>query len=258
MNKIPHTAMVLAAGLGTRMRPLTDETAKSLIPVNGKTLIDRALDELVAAGVQRAVVNVHWCADLVEAHLKKRTDIEVIFSDEREEVLETGGGLAKARALFGDDPIFVVNTDAFWAPASPSPLQEMVTAFETRKMDILLLLADKDRALGFPGPGDFFCEADGQLTPRGEATSAPWAYAGVRLIKPQLYDGAPIAPYSAKKICKKLGFKKAVRGSKLVEKKDVGVRYSLLTYYVIYRNGTPGAPEPIERKVITYLECRRK
>jgi len=91
-------------------------------------------------------------------------------------------------------------------------LQEMVTAFETRKMDILLLLADKDRALGFPGPGDFFCEADGQLTPRGEATSAPWAYAGVRLIKPQLYDGAPIAPYSAKKIWAPLYESARIRG----------------------------------------------
>ena len=115
MSQMPHTAMVLAAGLGTRMRPLTDETAKPLIEVNGRTLIDRTLDELVAAGVQRAVVNVHWCADLVEAHLKTRNDIEIAVSDERDEVLETGGGLAKARPLLGDDPIFVVNTDAFWA-----------------------------------------------------------------------------------------------------------------------------------------------
>ena len=212
MSQMPHTAMVLAAGLGTRMRPLTDETAKPLIEVNGRTLIDRTLDELVAAGVQRAVVNVHWCADLVEAHLKTRNDIEIAVSDERDEVLETGGGLAKARPLLGDDPIFVVNTDAFWAPASPTPLQDMVAAYDTDKIDILLLLADKDQALGFPGPGDFFCEADGRLTPRGDAPSAPWAYAGVRLIKPALYDGAPIEAFSAKKIWAPLYEDARIRG----------------------------------------------
>ncbi len=204
--------MVLAAGLGTRMRPLTDKTAKPLISINGKSLIDRALDELVAAGVQRAVVNVHWCADLVEAHLKTRTDIEITLSDEREEVLETGGGLAKARPFLGDDPIFVVNTDAFWAPASPAPLQEMVAIYDTDKMDILLLLADKGQALGFPGPGDFSSDADGKLTPRGNALEAPWAYAGVRLIKPQLYDHTPIKPFSAKKIWAPLYQEARIRG----------------------------------------------
>ena len=207
--------MVLAAGLGTRMRPLTDKTAKPLIPVNGKTLIDRALDELVAAGVGRAVVNVHWCADLVEAHLSTRTDIEIMFSDERDVVLETGGGLANARALLGDDPIFVVNTDAFWGPASPTPLQEMVAAFKAEEMDVLLLLADKGRSLGFPGPGDFFCDDKGRLTPRGEAPSAPWAYAGVRIIKPQLYDDTPIEAFSAKKVWAPLYKDARIRGHKL-------------------------------------------
>lgn len=212
MINMPHTAMVLAAGLGTRMRPLTDDTAKPLIPVNGKPLIDRALDELVCAGVQRAVVNVHWCADRVEAHLKARTDIEIIISDERDLVLETGGGLAKARSVLGNDPVFVVNTDAFWAPASPAPLHDMVTAFDADHMDILLLLADTGRALGFPGPGDFFCSNQGHLTPRGEAPSAPWAYAGVRVIKPQLYDDAPVAAYSAKKIWAPLYENNRIRG----------------------------------------------
>ena len=215
MSQMPHTAMVLAAGLGTRMRPLTDNTAKPLIPVNGRTLLDRALDELVGAGVTRAVVNVHWQADLVEAHLAARNDIEVLISDERETVLETGGGLAKARPLLGDDPIFVINTDAFWAPASPDPLREMVAAFDTSKMDILLLLADKGRALGFPGPGDFFCAEDGRLTPRGDTPEAPWAYAGVRLIKPQLYDNAPIEAYSAKKIWAPLYKDARIRGHML-------------------------------------------
>lgn len=200
MIEMPHTAMVLAAGLGTRMRPLTDETAKPLIEVAGRSMIDRMLDNLAEAGVRRVIVNVHWCADLVEAHLQDRNDLQVIISDERAEVLETGGGLAKARPLLGDDPIFVINTDAFWEPRGISPLLELTDSFETELMDELLLLADTKRCLGFPGAGDFFKSEAGQLTRRGEAVTAPWAYAGVRLIKPQLYDDQPVEPFSANRI----------------------------------------------------------
>lgn len=196
MIDMPHTAMVLAAGLGTRMRPLTDDTAKPLIPVAGKALIDRMIDPLAAAGVKRIVVNVHWFADKVEAHVKARTDIEVVISDERDGALETGGGLAKARPLLGDDPIFVVNTDAFWAPESAAPFQEMAAAFDPDMMDGLLLLADTGRCLGFPGAGDFFLADDKRLTRRGEATTAPWAYAGLRIIKPQAFDNEPVEPFS--------------------------------------------------------------
>jgi MurNAc alpha-1-phosphate uridylyltransferase len=192
--------MILAAGLGTRMRPLTDATAKPLLEVAGRSMIDRLLDNLVLAGVQRAVVNVHWCADLVEAHLQDRQDLQIIISDEREQVLETGGGLAKARPLLGDDPIFVVNTDAFWEPTGPGPLKELIQSFDLELMDELLLLADTKRCLGFPGAGDFFRNEDGQLTRRGEAESAPWAYAGVRILKPSLYDDAPIEPFSANRV----------------------------------------------------------
>ena len=200
MIDMPHTAMVLAAGLGTRMRPLTETTAKPLLKVAGKPLIDHLLDNLVAAGVRRAVVNVHWCADQVEAHVRARTDLEIVISDEREQVLETGGGLAKARALLGHDPVFVVNTDAFWGPAGPEPLQQLARMFETRDTDALLLLADTGRCLGFHGAGDFFCNADGTLDRRGAASHAPWAYAGVRIIKPQLYDHQPAEPFSANRI----------------------------------------------------------
>ncbi|MEM7663321.1 MAG: nucleotidyltransferase family protein [Pseudomonadota bacterium] len=196
MSKMPHTAMVLAAGLGTRMRPLTDDTAKPLLNVSGRSLIDRALDELVTAGVKRAVVNVHWCADKVEAHLECRTDVEVVFSDEREGLLDTGGGLAKARPLLGDDPVFVVNTDAFWMPAGPEPLERMADTFDPAAMDGLLLLADRTECLGFPGPGDMFRSENGRLTRRGDAPTAPWAYAGVRITKPQHFDGDPIEPFS--------------------------------------------------------------
>ena len=204
MTAMPHTAMVLAAGLGTRMRPLTDATAKPLLQVAGKTLIDHLLDNLVAAGVQRAVVNVHWCADAVEAHVKARGDLEVIISDERSAVLETGGGLAKARAMLGDEPIFVVNTDAFWGPASAQPLHDLAAGFDPGRMDELLLLADTGRCLGFHSAGDFFCDETGMLTRRGAAEAAPWAYAGVRILKPQLYDDQPAEPFSANRIWNEL------------------------------------------------------
>ena len=200
MINMPHTAMVLAAGMGTRMRPLTDATAKPLLEVAGRSMIDRLLDNLVGAGVARAVINVHWCAELVEAHLAKRADIEIIISDEREQVLETGGGLAKARPLLGDDPIFVVNTDAFWEPTGAEPLIALAQSFKMELMDELLLLADTKRGLGFPGAGDFFRDDEGVLSRRGDAVSAPWAYAGVRILKPQLYDGAPVEPFSANRI----------------------------------------------------------
>ncbi len=200
MIDMPRTAMVLAAGLGTRMRPLTDATAKPLLKVAGKTLIDHLLDNLVAAGVKRAVVNVHWCADAVEAHVKARTDLDIIISDERSQVLETGGGLARARPLLGDEPILVVNTDAFWGPAGPEPLRQLALNFDPLEMDEVLLLADTGRCLGFHGAGDFFRTANGGLNRRGAATSAPWAYAGVRIIKPQLYDNQPAEPFSANRI----------------------------------------------------------
>ena len=200
MIDMPHTAMVLAAGLGTRMRPLTDATAKPLLDVAGRSMIDRLLDNLVVAGVERAVVNVHWCADLVEAHLQDRHDIQIVISDEREQVLETGGGLAKARPLLGDDPIFVINTDAFWEPTGPGPLKSLAESFDLELMDEFLLLADTKRCLGFPGAGDFFRGEDGALTRRGEAESAPWAYAGVRILKPSLYDDAPAEPFSANRL----------------------------------------------------------
>ena len=197
---VPETAMVLAAGLGTRMRPLTDARPKPLIEVRGKALIDRMLDPLVEAGVKRVIVNVHYLADQVEAHLRARTDVEIIISDERGEVLETGGALAKARALLGERPILVANTDAFWAPASPDPVRALADAFDPAAMDALLLVADTGRTLGFHGPGDFFREVGGAMTRRGEADRAPYAYCGLRIIRPQLYDSEPVERFSALRV----------------------------------------------------------
>ncbi|MEO1100537.1 MAG: nucleotidyltransferase family protein [Pseudomonadota bacterium] len=200
MSSVPKTAMVLAAGLGTRMRPLTDNRPKPLIDVAGRTLLDRVLDPLAAAGVERAVVNVHYLAEQVEAALAARTDLEIIISDERTGALETGGALAKALPYLGEEPILVANTDAFWGPAGPEPVEALAQAFDPARMDVVLLLADRERALGFNGPGDMLMNEDGTLTRRGEAPSAPWAYAGLRIIKPQLYRDMPVEPFSALKI----------------------------------------------------------
>lgn len=212
---VPKTAMVLAAGMGSRMRPLTDQTPKPLIEVSGKCLMDRMLDPLVAAGVERAIVNVHWLADQVESHVKARTDIEIIISDERGTRLETGGALAKARGLLGDDPIFVANTDAFWAPESVAPILALAEAFDPSKMDVCLLVADKMRTLGFPGAGDFTLSDDGQLVFRGDAPSAPMAYCGLRIMKPRLYDDAPVEAFSAVAIWKRLAEQGRLHGCQL-------------------------------------------
>lgn len=193
---IPHTAMVMAAGLGTRMRPLTDAMPKPLIEVAGKTLLDRVLDPLTAAGVKRVIVNVHWCAEQVEAHMAARGDLDVVISDERGERLETGGALAKARPLLGDDPIYVVNTDAFWAPETPEPFHNLAEQFDPAEMDGLLLLADRTRSLGFNGPGDFFLGENNRVAWRGDAGSAPYAFAGLRIVKPQLFDNEPVRAFS--------------------------------------------------------------
>ncbi len=194
---VPHTAMVLAAGLGTRMRPLTDTVPKPLIKVRGKALMDWLVEPLIEAGVKRLIVNVHYLADQIEAHVAGRGGVEVLISDERGEVLETGGALAKARPLLGDDPVFVLNTDAFWAPTSPEPFLDLARAFDPAAEDERLLVADMGRALGFDGAGDFFLRPGSRLERRGSAASAPWAYAGVRIMKPQLYDGVRVERFSA-------------------------------------------------------------
>lgn len=194
---VPQTAMVLAAGMGSRMKPLTDAVPKPLIKVGDKTLLDRALDPLVEAGVKRVIVNVHWLADQIEAHMSARSDVKVVISDERGERLETGGGLAKARGLLGDDPVFVINTDAFFAPESAAPYKQLAERFNPKQMDVLLLLARRDRSLGFPGPGDFFPTKTGGVTFRGEAERAPLVYAGTRIIRPQIYDTEAVRAFSA-------------------------------------------------------------
>ena len=185
-------AMVLAAGLGTRMRPLTDDRPKALVEVGGKALVDHMLDRLAAGGVTRAVVNLHAFADRLEAHLRARTDGPALdFSDERTAALETGGGIRHAHSLLGDAPILVANIDSVWIESGPPALEALIAAWNAARMDDVLLLAPLERSLGFDGPGDFFLGDDGRLTHRGTADRAPLAYMGVHMMDPAIIDGWP-------------------------------------------------------------------
>ncbi|MDC7676859.1 N-acetylmuramate alpha-1-phosphate uridylyltransferase MurU [Asticcacaulis machinosus] len=185
----PTTALILAAGLGTRMRPLTNDRSKALVEVGGKALIDHMIDRLIAVGVTRCVVNVHYFADRLEAHLKARTDVEIIISDEREKLLETGGGLKKARPLLGDNPIFVANIDSVWIEDDDgAAIAEMATRWNPERMDAILMLAPMPRSSGFDGAGDFILSDDGRITFRGSSPSAPYNYMGVHITKPDIVD----------------------------------------------------------------------
>jgi MurNAc alpha-1-phosphate uridylyltransferase len=186
----PKTAMVLAAGLGTRMRPLTDAMPKALIPVAGRTLLDRVLDKLAEAGVERAVVNVHHFADQVEAHLKGRTDLEVLISDERSGLLDSGGGIRHARALLGEDPIFVANIDSLWLEGATPALEALKAAWDPARMDLLLLLVARGNGIGFEGPQGFLKDAEGRLTHSvSPDVVTPFANVGFGILKPQIVDG---------------------------------------------------------------------
>ncbi|MBS0384258.1 MAG: nucleotidyltransferase family protein [Proteobacteria bacterium] len=196
--------MVLAAGLGTRMRPLTDDRPKALVPVAGRALIDHVLDRCVEAGVKRAIVNVHAFADLLEAHLKRRGDIEIVISDERALLMETGGGVRQARALLGDKPVFLCNIDSVWAEPHGSAMARLARGFDPVRMGAQLMLAAMDQCLGFDGAGDFFMDEHGLLTLRGRMPHSPWAYMGVQIIDPSIMDNEPLEPFSFMRVWKRL------------------------------------------------------
>jgi MurNAc alpha-1-phosphate uridylyltransferase len=193
----PRTAMVLAAGLGTRMRPLTDATPKALIPVAGRALIDRVLDKLVEAGVERAVVNVHHLAGQVEAHLRARRDLEVLISDERAGLLDSGGGIQHARGVLGEDPIFVANIDSLWIEGETPALEALKRAWDPARMDLLLLLVARGNGIGFEGPQGFLMDEAGRLTHSASAdVVTPFANVGFGILKPQILDGQAEAAFS--------------------------------------------------------------
>lgn len=196
MSRAPDAAMVLAAGLGTRMRPLTDDRPKPLIKVAGKALIDYTLDRFADAGVRRAVVNVHYRADQMEAHLSARRRPEIVISDERALLLETGGGLKKAAPHLGSAPVFCTNTDAILVDgAGEEPCAALSNAWRDETMDALLLLAPIGMASGYDGAGDFELGENGALDWR-TGPSAAFVYTGLQIIRPSLLAETPDGPFS--------------------------------------------------------------
>ncbi len=187
--------MVLAAGLGTRMKPVTDTLPKPLIQVDGRPLIDHALDRLEAAGVTDAVVNTHHLADQVENHLGRRKKPKILFSPEKD-LLDTGGGIAKALALLGDKPFFVVNADAFLLNGPYDALTRLADTWDEDAMDGLLLLHSTVEAYGYTGRGDFCADSGGLLTRRPETDVAPWLYTGIQILHPRLFSDPPQGAFS--------------------------------------------------------------
>ncbi len=189
-------AMIMAAGLGTRMRPLTNDRPKPLIPVAGKALIDHALDRLAGVGVKRAVVNLHYKAEMLKAHLARRRDIEIVWSDETGELLGTGGGVVHALPLFGGKPFFILNSDSIWIEGVSSALGRMMQMWDASRMDGLLLMASMVTAMGYEGRGDFVLDAEGHVARPDEDAVTPFAYPGVQIVHPRLFADAPSGAFS--------------------------------------------------------------
>lgn len=195
---VPATAMVMAAGIGKRMRPLTATRPKPLVEVAGRTLLDHTFDHLRAAGVARAVVNVHYLADALEAHLRHRVHgIEVVVSDEREQLMETGGGLVKALPLLGDAPFLVVNSDNFWVDGPTDAIRQLAARWDDDAMDALLLVVPCARAHNHGGQGDFHLDAAGRIVGRRKpGRVAPFVYTGLQIVSPRLIRDWPAGPFS--------------------------------------------------------------
>lgn len=211
-----HKAMVLAAGLGTRMRPLTDRIPKPLVPVYGRPLVDHVLDALAQAGIDAAVVNVHHLADLLEEHLADRKGPpDITISDERGVLLETGGGVRKALPLLGPDPFVAMNSDTIWIEGARPNLERLVEVFDPAEMDALLLLAPAATSIGYDGQGDFQMDASGRLSRRGERLVAPFVYAGACILKPELFAGTPEGPFSLNRVFDQAGAAERLFGLRL-------------------------------------------
>ena len=227
--------MVFAAGLGTRMRPLTDRVPKPLVAVAGKPLIDHALDRFAMAGVDTAIVNVHYLAGQIEGHLAARKTPRILISDERDKLLDQGGGIAKALPLLGPEPFFLANTDAFWIEGPGNNLGRLAASWDPERMDILLLVAAATASVGVDLHGDFNMAPDGRLTRRPEREIAPFVYTGTAIVKPGLFEAEPreifpLVPFF---------FEAATKGRLL------GQRLDGLWLHV----GTPQAIEEAERKL---------
>ncbi len=229
----PKRGMILAAGVGKRMRPITTTTPKPLVEVGGRALIDHALDRLEAAGVEQAVVNVHYLADLVRVHAERRNQPRVVISDESEQLLNTGGGIAKALPSLGDDPFYLLNSDSFWIEGVTRNLDLLAESWRDDAMDALLLVSPTVHAIGYAGAGDFLLDPAGRLVRRPERRVAPFAYAGAAILHPRFFADAPAGPFSLNRL-----FDQAIESGRLF-----GVRLEGIWLHV----GTPGAIRGAER-----------
>jgi N-acetyl-alpha-D-muramate 1-phosphate uridylyltransferase len=191
----PRRAMVLAAGIGARMRPVTDRLPKPLVHVGGRALIDHVLDRLAAAGVDLAVVNVHHFADQIERHLAARHNPRIAISDERERLLDTGGGVVKVLEILDGAPFFHMNADTLWIEGVRPNLDRLAAGFDPSRMDGLLLLAPTATSIGYEGRGDFALGSDGRLRRRAEREILPFVYAGAAMFQPSMFADAPPAPF---------------------------------------------------------------
>ncbi len=195
MTKGPKTAMVLAAGLGKRMRPITDTMPKPLVKIAGRTLLDRGLDSLAAAGVEKAVVNVHHFPEQIVSHLAGRVAPAIVISDESDGLLDSAGGIVRALPSLGREPFYILNADTFWIDRGQPDLDRLALAWDAERMDILLMLADLDSATGHTGSTDFLLGANGALR-RAQGDPAGLIYAGAAILDPAILDGAPQGPLS--------------------------------------------------------------
>ena len=189
-------AMIMGAGLGVRMRPLTDDRPKPLITVAGRTLIDHSIDRLVQAGVTKIVVNLHYKGEMLRAHLAKRHDVQIVFSDESDLLLDTGGGVVKALHHLGGRPFFVLNSDSVWVEGRIAALPAMIKNWDPESMDGLLLLADMQTAMGYEGKGDFVLKAGGDVLRARDHAGATYAFPGVQIAHPRMFENAPEGPFS--------------------------------------------------------------
>lgn len=201
----PTKAMVLAAGFGTRMRPLTDRMPKPLVPVAGRPLLDHVLDKLAEAGVAEAVVNVHYLPDQIIDHTATRTTPRIIISDERDAVLGTGGGVVKALPHLGDVPFYHLNADTLWIDGAQPNLARLAEAFDPARMEILLLMAPTADSIGYSGSGDYAMLPDGTLRRRKEREVVPFVYAGVAILSPAIFADAPAGEFALTKLFDRAG-----------------------------------------------------
>jgi MurNAc alpha-1-phosphate uridylyltransferase len=230
--------MVLAAGLGRRMRPITTTVPKPLVEVGGKALIDHALDRLAEAKVETVVVNVHHLAELVIAHVSERQRPKIVISDERDQLMETGGGVVRALPQLGPAPFFLLNSDSFWTDGPTPNLAKLARSWDGERMAALLMLAPTDAAIGYEGTGDFLMDADGRLSPRASRSTAPFVYTGVAIVDPAaMFADAPKGPFPLSVLIERIS-----REGRLF-----GVRMEGSWFHV----GTPAAINEAERVLVS-------